>query len=345
MDHQFNRWIKLLLALVLIVGSLLFLFAIGDLVQLIIISALLTYILDPMVTEIESRGAGRVTATLILFGALGTVFSILFITLLPIISVEIQGLQEGFSIDKTRALVERLEATLESKLAFLNIPDLNLTDKISEMLVSLGNELLSNLMGIFSLLTNFILLPFIVFFLLKDWRDIKKRIISLVPNRYFEFTLNLLYKIDLQLGNYLRGQTLDAFIIGILSTGALILLGVKHALLIGAFAGLANLIPYVGPFCGAIVAILVNLIETGDLGSIFYIAMAFGVVQLLDNAVVQPAVIARTVNLPPLMVLFGVIIGGKFFGILGMLLSVPVVATIKVTVQESIKIFRKYRFT
>lgn len=115
--------------------------------------------------------------------------------------------------------------------------------------------------------------------------------------------------------------------------------------MIGAFTGVANLIPYVGPISGAILAISVTLIETGDFIHAVYVAIAFSIVELADKALVQPNVVAKAVNLPPLLIIVVIIIGGKFFGVLGMLLSVPVTGALKVSLQEGYKIFRQYRFS
>jgi predicted PurR-regulated permease PerM len=100
------------------------------------------------------------------------------------------------------------------------------------------------------------------------------------------------------------------------------------------FAGLANLIPYIGPVAGAIPAILITLVQGGDNMMIIKIIIAFSIVQFIDNFLVQPLVLSKTVNLHPLIIVFVVIIGGQFFGLLGMLLAVPVAGIIKVTSRE-----------
>ena len=147
---------------------------------------------------------------------------------------------------------------------------------------------------------------------------------------------------ELQLGNYLRGQFLDAVVVGILSTIALRILGIEYYFVFGAFAGLANLVPYLGPVAGASLTIIVSLFKTGDLAMAAYIALAFTLVKLIDDSLIQPIIVAKSVDMHPLLVLLAVIIGGRFFGILGMLLSVPVVGFLKVAIQEGMANYRKY---
>ena len=185
--------------------------------------------------------------------------------------------------------------------------------------------------------------PFIIFFFLKDGRELKKRLISLVPNRYFEFALHLLYRMDLSLGNFLRGQFLDGLIFGILTTTAMWLLGVNYFLFIGAFAGLANLIPYVGPIAGASLAVVVVFVTNGDLAHVAYVLLAFAAIKLLDDSLIQPLTVAKSVKMHPLLVLLVIIVGGHFFGVLGMLLAVPVTGFLKVGLEAGQVLFGKYR--
>ena len=97
-----------------------------------------------------------------------------------------------------------------------------------------GNWIFSHFLDAASVITGMVLIPFIVFFLMKDGRRFKQAFVSIMPNRYFEFTLYLFYKLNIQIGNYLRGQLLDAIIVGIFSIFALWLLGVKYFFIIGS---------------------------------------------------------------------------------------------------------------
>lgn len=343
MENITGRWIKIILILLAFAGVIAFLVSIGDLVKVLVISALFAYVLDPVVTQIESYGLGRTSATALLFVVLATILGIIFVTIIPFVRSELVELGDGITPEKTQLLITRVDTAINNLLALVGLKNLSLSGKIAESLVSFSSSLFKNLLNVLSIITSALLIPFIVFFFLKDGRSIKKYLVSLVPNRFFELTCNMLYKMDVQLGNYFRGQVIDALIIGILSILALWILDIRYAVFIGVIAGIANLVPYIGPIIGALTAMVISFINTGDPLLIFYIAIAFGLVQLIDNTVVQPAVVARNVNLPPLVVLLVVIIGGKFFGVLGMLLSVPLTAILKVFMEEGIKIYRKYR--
>jgi predicted PurR-regulated permease PerM len=115
----------------------------------------------------------------------------------------------------------------------------------------------------------------------------------------------------------------------VLGAIALLILNVKYSIIIGIFAGLANMIPYVGPVAGAVPAIVVTLVNGGSMITIIYIIIAFAIVQFIDNMIVQPIVLSKSVDLHPLIIVFAVLIGGKFFGLLGLLLAVPAAGMIK----------------
>lgn len=345
MDDAVNRWLRILFALGLLVGLYFLMSAIADLVKIVIISALLAYIMDPLAVMLEARGLGRSAATLIIFFFVSAVLSVTFILLLPVLTDQLVAIQTGLSPEQVAVNISRLDELISRKLSFLGIDNLDLAGKLERMLAGFSDWAVSHLLDVVSLITHMVLIPFMVFFLLKDGREMKKQMVRIIPNRYFEFAMNLISKMDWQLGRYLRGQFLDALLFGILSICTLWFLGVKYFLLIGIFAGLANLIPFLGPIAGATPAIVVSIIDTGDLALAGSVILAFVVMKLIDDALIQPIVVARSVHMHPLLVLLAVIAGGKFFGILGMLLSVPVTGFAKVAIHESIENFRRYRLT
>ncbi len=333
---------KVIFFLIAFIILLAVLAAISDVVKLVIISALLAYILDPLASLLESRGMSRTSATatiFLFFCALASISSIVF---LPVLYGEIKALQSGFILEKARLMVSSTEDLLVSKLAFLGIRDLNLLSRIQNAMAGVGDWVFNHFLDAASVITGMVLIPVIVFFFMKDGRKFKRVFVSIIPNRYFEFTLYLIHKMNIQIGNYLRGQMLEATIVGILSIFALWLIGVKYFFIIGIVAGLANLIPYLGPVTGATIAIIVSILQTGGGDKVLYIIVAFALIRLIDDVLVLPLALAKSVKIHPLMVLFSLLIGAKLFGILGMLLAVPVAGFIKVVVHESIINYRRY---
>ncbi len=343
MENSIGRVLKIVLALLVLVALGWVLVSISSTITILIISFLIAYILDPMVTFFEYKGLTRTQATIVVYLILGLVAVGIISFLIPPLVNELRTIEQGFRSGKASEFFNTVENWIRRQLPFVNVEQLNLKGKVDVLISSLTSSVFSIIGSMVSIVTTLVIIPFAVFFFLKDGRQIKKSLISMIPNRYFEMTLNLIYKTDQQLGGYLRGQFFDALIIGVLAIIALWILNVPYFILIGVFAGLTNMIPYVGPLAGAVTAIIVVLITGGSGHQIAFVAIAFAIIQLLDNVLVQPLVVAKTVNLHPLLIIFAVIIGGQFFGILGMILAVPATGMIKVLINEFYTSIRKYR--
>jgi putative permease len=339
MELTVGKFLRFIVTLffIFVIGWLIY--TLSTIITVIIISALIAYILDPIASYLEAKDIKRIHATSIIF----IIFFITIITgasiIIPALFHELKGLQSGAGLSSLTGYIETVEKFVQTN--FGNI-ELDLKAKIDSFLTTYTDQLLSMLVNAVSVISAVVIIPFIVFFFLKDGRNMKKLFVTYIPNRYFEMTLNVLHKTDQQLGGYLRGQFIEASVVGILSIIALWILNVKYFIIIGSFAGLANLIPYVGPVAGAIPAILITLMQGGDSMMIIKIIIAFSIVQFIDNFVVQPLVLSKTVNLHPLIIVFVVIIGGQFFGLLGMLLAVPVAGIIKVTSSELYNGIKKF---
>ena len=187
--------------------------------------------------------------------------------------------------------------------------------------------------GVFSGLTFVVIVPFIAFFFMKEGHRFTRNIIELVPNAYFELCLNLLHQINGQIGGYIRGQLLATSVVAILALSGLQLIGMKYAVPLGLLAGFANMIPFLGPLIGIISASIVALATGAGIAMVGKVVVLFLIIQLVDNVVVQPTVVARSVEMHPLMVLFAVMVGSQLMGIVGMLIAVPLFGITKVSAQ------------
>lgn len=343
MEKSIPLWSRMALLAAIVVGVFWVLASVGEVATLVVIAALLAYLCDPLANRLEAHGLDRTGATIIVFAGISLVLGGLSLLLFPVVAAQVKAIQSGFDVEQARAAIEDVEAWLEGRLAVLGIEDLDLLGAGQQFIVTNVDQVLNYVPSVVVLVTQLLFLPFIMFFLLKDGRRIKKSFINLVPNRYFEFTLNVLHKTDVQLGNYLRGQLIASSVVALLSIAALWLLKVDYYVLIGLFAGLTNMIPYLGPVAGATVAVLTSVVTTGRFDTVLPILVAFTIIQAIDNVGVSPVVLARNVKLHPLLILLTLLVSGKFFGFLGLLLAVPVTAVLKVFAQETFATLRSYR--
>jgi predicted PurR-regulated permease PerM len=213
-------------------------------------------------------------------------------------------------------------------------------DLIDERLLGGTTELLG---GVFSGLSFVVIVPFIAFFFLKEGSAITRGIIELVPNAYFELCLNLLHQISGQIGGYIRGQLVATTVVAMLAVGGLHIIGVGYALPLGLLAGVANMIPFLGPLIGIISASTVALASGDGMAMVGPVIVLYLVIQLVDNILVQPTVVARSVEMHPLMVLFAVMVGSQLMGIAGMLIAVPLFGIAKVCAQTVYSGVKGYR--
>jgi predicted PurR-regulated permease PerM len=186
-----------------------------------------------------------------------------------------------------------------------------------------------NYQGLFSQAAPFlmalVLVPFFVFFLLKDWPGMLKRFMAFVPPAYVETTVSVFTEINILIGNYLRGVALDCIAVGIIASAGLWLVGISYPISLGILTGAANIIPYIGPLAACGAACLIAVIQSNSLGAVVPVIILYAAVKLTDDLVLQPLTIGKSVRLHPMLLVIAIIAGEKLFGIAGMIFAVPVV--------------------
>lgn len=315
--------------------------AIQSVLTLITVALFLAFLLDPIVTFLENHGIKRLLAAVLVFAVIVFLAIVGFKFLTPKVTKEIHQISVGLNEQSGADILQMLRDKLGDDVPILSNPMVQ--QEIKTKVDDIMRKSFSMVVNVLSAVVSTVMLAFITFFFLKDGRRMKKAVVSWVPNRYFEMTLIILHKTSSQLGRYIRGQLLVAFIVGALSIFALTLLEVRYAFFIGAIAGLANMIPYFGPIAGAVPAVIIVLIDTGSMGAVAAVAVAFASIQLFENVFVSPVIVSRSVSLHPLTIIIVILVGGQLMGIFGMLLAVPTASIIKVTAQELAWGFRNYR--
>jgi len=309
------------------------------------ISFILSFLLAPLVDIMENKGLNRTAAVIILFLILITSLVIGLRFFIPSISEEIKSISEVIQNEDPASLIDKLRVILSERIPALKKPEVahKVSTQLHDIFTALIQKSFNIILSVLSSFMMIITIPFITFFFLKDGRRIKKYIIKLVPNRYFEMSLNVIYKSNKKLGAYIRGQLMVSFVIGTLSVIALFMLNIPYFFIIGIIAGLANMIPHFGPWVGATPGVIIAFIETGSTGTMISVIVAFALIQLLDNVLVSPLIVSKSVQIHPLLVILALLFGSSLAGILGMLVAVPVFAVIQVVIKEIIWSFKNYR--
>lgn len=327
--------IKLGVVIVMIVTGLVVVLAIDNMLASFVLAFVTTYLLSPIVDWLERRGIARHTAIMLPFIATGLLIALSIYLVLPLITSQLMALE--LKLPQYQSDLVALVARTEQRFrVFFNLYNVKFSDTINAWLVTQTSALSSALPRVVSAAGTVLLLtPLFAFFMLQDGRAASRKFLSFVPNSIFETALNLHHQLNEQMGGFIRARFLEAAIVGFVVGLGLQIMGFPYASLLGLFAAITNLIPYLGPIIGAVPAILIALISqdaqvTASLSAnLILVTTIYFFAQLVDVAFIIPLVVARMVNLHPVTVVIVIIIGAQVLGILGMVISIPVASGIK----------------
>ena len=332
----------------------------GFLLAPFVLALVLAYIQHPMVARMEKRGISRLAATALLALPAIAVLGVVLFVGIPALSAQIAEL-----IQATPQFLQTATTRLEQWQAQLQSRDLPWLDEqaLVDQLRSVQPEAVmawmqqrqaaiaqgawNGLLGVgkglgavLSLLSYVFLTPIITFYLLRDWRNIQTRFAELVPAPYRDRVVGFASEYDRLLARYLRGQVLAAAIVGVLTWIGFWIAGFPYALLLGAVAGVFNIIPYMGLVASLIPALVIALFSASPLLALLKIAAVFAVVQVLDSSVIGPRVVGEAVGLHPVWVLLALAVCGFFFGFVGLLIAVPLAVLVKLLLGYALGRYR-----
>lgn len=316
----------------------------SGLVMTLIVAGLSAFVLRPLVRLLEFRfGMRRSLSIAIVFLFAGGATVLTLLQLIPFFAHRAQSMYESFRTFNFDDRLADVAKGLSAHVPFIS-PE-TLVARAHEAL-QLGLQMLGDGIGSAAgFAVNLAIVPFITYFILAEGDSAMKKLIERVPNKYFEMTLNVLHTIGHDLVGYLKGWILDSMIIGILSIIGLVVLGIQYPFLIGALAGVANLIPYLGPVVGATLAVLVSLTQYGDFSMLGPIIVMTLIIRVIDDTVVQPICFAKSIDMHPLMVILVLIIGHELLGIAGLVLAIPLATILKVSAMETYWGLKHYSIT
>ncbi len=334
--------------LIFFLGALIVLIAVVAFVKNLLVSFILAFVLffllSPIVDYFERRGLSRLSATLIPFAGFTLVMAIMFPVFIPILVAQFDSLRADFPkyIDGIVSLIHDIQS--RHGRFFSTFYKADIAMQAQEKFTFYAQNILTELPEhISNSLTVIFLSPFLAFFMLLDGRELVRNIFSLVPNNFFELVLNLNYQIATQMGGFIRARLLESIIVGLVLWVGLVIIGFPYALVLAIIGGLLNLIPYLGPLIGAVPAFLIAMINGASPSEYFSLCMVYATAQVVDIVFVIPFVVAKIVDLHPVTVVLAVLVGAQFMGILGMIISIPLASTLKVTFSAVYKHLTEFR--
>lgn len=339
-----NKWfVGLVYALLILVGLYLLLLIkpillhvftfLKAIVMPFFIAVIISYILNPIVTILNKRKMPRTIAVLLIYGVFITGVTVTIMNMTPMFIQQAAELNEHMPEMTMRAqsLVDgfnKNELLPDSVRNGFNHSLNKLETKISMAVANYMNQIGATI----NMLFIAFIVPFLAFYILKDFQIIEKTALAIVPLKHRKKTVSLLMDIDTALGNYIRGQLLVCVIIGVLAYIGYWLVGMPYPLLLASVVAIFNIIPYMGPFFGAAPAIL--MASTVSMKMVLFVVLVNLTVQILEGNVISPQVVGKTLHMHPLFIIFALLVGGEVAGVVGLILAVPFFAVMKVIVQH-----------
>jgi predicted PurR-regulated permease PerM len=295
------------------------------------------YLFDPAVVSLQRRGMDRSRAFLGLLCLTILGITVALMVMPSWLRLEaIGGTSETFT-QRVENQLKEVERWIDRRIPMFRSVDI--AGQISDRASAAAGRVFEGLPALLTAFAvNLLLVPFIAYFLIRDGKTLKRRIVELVPNRYFEMTLIMFNRIDQQIGGYLRGRLIECILVGVtqaLCMGiASLFVTQQQILLISVVCGVTTIIPYIGPLLGTFFGALIYLASGLPMSTIYGLIAASTAAHAIDNIFIAPAVLSQNVDLHPLTVALVLVIGGELLGTLGLLIAVPVTASVKVVAQE-----------
>ncbi|MBW1605385.1 AI-2E family transporter [Lactobacillus sp. Sy-1] len=308
----------------------------------ILVAGALFYMLNPVVELLmkihyKRFRVGRTTAVAVIFLAFLGALVYLGVSFIPRIFTQVTNLFYHLP-----DVANSTEKTVEGLTNHGWLKNVDVTDYINQIqgyLTTYTQNVLSSvttsLGNIISMATSVVIVvitvPVILFYMLKDGHKLMPTIEKLIPIDHQKQTVVLLSRMNETIARYIGGQMIECIFVGVFTSLGYVLIGQKYALLLGVFAGVCNIIPYVGPYIGILPSLLVAF--SNDVSQVVYVIIVVLIVQQLDGNLVYPNVIGKSLQIHPLTIIVILLAAGNISGLIGMILAIPLYAVVKVVVQ------------
>ncbi len=311
-----------------------FLFTILKVLSPFFIGLIIAWLLEPGVKFLQKQGINRILGTSIIYLMMLGVLYLVITTLFPILLIQINDFISALpSIGESVIgwLDNLLERFREIKFIDVDVIKEDVAASAQSFVSSLTTEtpakIVSFIRSFISAIGVFAIGLMVGFYLLFDFDSMGRGMLELFPRGIRKEIKSLFLEANSFLFSYVKGTLLVSFLIFVATTLAFNLIGLKAALLLGFICGVTNIIPYIGPYIGGIPPVIVGFSQSIPIGILTLLAVF--IAQFIESNFIQPIIMSKTMKLHPLTILLGLLIFGYFFGIIGMIVATPLIATIK----------------
>lgn len=335
-------WLTLLIIAIAVV------FFVSSIIMPFVAGMAIAYFLDPLVDKLESMGLSRINSTICVICSFCIVVILILILIFPLLQNQFIGF-----VDKIPSLIENFQAWLAPYKEVL-VSRIT-SDKLQEIsgvsgtygshaIKWLGDILHGILQGglvIFNTLSLILVTPVVTFYLLRDWDVIVSKVDGWLPREFAPNIRSIISDIDSTIAGFVRGQGTVCILLAIFYGFGLTIIGLDFGLILGFVTGLISFVPYFGMLIGLVASLVIVISQFGEVLHVILVLIIFGIGQVLESMFLTPKLVGEKVGLHAVWVIFALMVGGAHFGFTGLLLAVPVAATIGVLMRFLLARYRK----
>ncbi|MGL4235562.1 AI-2E family transporter [Tabrizicola sp.] len=315
----------------------------GNVLLPFIVGGAIAYFLDPVADRLQRLGMSRVVATSVISALALMLVVLLVLAVIPTLVNQLTAL-----VNAAPDIAKRLQAFLLERFPELADRTSTIRQTLAEIAAAiqaqgaaLAQGILSSALGFISVIVFIVVVPVVAFYLLLDWDNMVAKIDRMLPLDHAPTVRRLAGEIDAVLAGFVRGQVSVCISLGTFYAAALMMAGLQFGLVVGAIAGAITFIPYVGSLVGGMLAVGLALFQFwGDWVQIGIIAAIFAAGQFIEGNILTPRLVGKSVGLHPVWLLFALSAFGAVFGFVGMLIAVPVAASIGVLTRFGMEQYR-----
>ncbi|NQZ32220.1 MAG: AI-2E family transporter [Oceanospirillaceae bacterium] len=333
-----QRWF--LLIVVVILGYLLVL--LGPILSPFIIGALMAYLADPVTDKLQRYNLSRTQAVLVVFSIIMLFLFLTLVMFLPKLSAQLSVMVKQIPVAINLFEQNVLPFIAKNLGVEFEQFDLNFFKSLIKDNMRQTGSLLNNIvlsvanssMAIVAWLANAVLIPVVLFYLLRDWDIMMEKIRQLLPRDVEPKITALVHECDEVLGAFIKGQLMVMLALGTMYSVGLWLVGLDLALILGMIAGAASIVPYMGFVVGIVAAFVAAMVQFNDPSILVWVSLVFIIGQALEGMLLTPLMVGDKIGLHPVAVIFAIMAGGQLFGFIGILIALPVAAVIMVFLRH-----------
>ncbi|MFV0543067.1 MAG: AI-2E family transporter [Marinicella pacifica] len=342
--NVFTNWFKrnfsdpqiVILTMALVV-SFVFIIYFGRALAPFLASIVVAYLLESVIVRLEKLKVPRVVAVTVVFLVFVAVMFILLVWMVPKLITQVtqlvQALPNYFStgLDFLRTLPEKYPQLIQ--------PDQvqSLISKVTAEVTVLGQQMLgktvSSVFSAFSIAVFLVVMPILVFFLLKDKQLILSWLRQFIP-RDSKLTLSVWHEVDVQIGNYVRGKAFEILLVGLITYIVFVFLDLEYAILLATLTGFSVLVPFIGAVAVTFPIALVAFVQFGWTAPFAYVMISYGVIQVLDGNALVPWLFSEVNNLHPVAIIVAVLFFGGVWGFWGVFFAIPLATLVNAIIQS-----------